>query len=153
MEPHFWWLLVAILLAGAELLVPGAFLIWIAAGAALTGVATLVTDVPLAFQFVLFALFSAASVLAGRRLYSGREQQGGDPQLNDRVSRLIGETVTVVTAIEDGRGRVQVGDSVWPARGPDAEVGHRVKITGAAGTCLRVEPMRPADNDASRTQF
>ena len=31
MEPHLWWLIVAILLAGAELLVPGAFLIWIAA--------------------------------------------------------------------------------------------------------------------------
>ncbi len=141
MEPHLWWLLAAILLAGAELLVPGSFLIWIAAAAALTGVATLATDMPLAFQFVLFALLSAGSVLAGRRLYARAEAQSGDPHLNDRAARLVGQTVLVVTAIEHGRGRVQVGDGVWPAQGPDAEVGSRVKITGAQGTCLRVEPV------------
>ncbi|HEX8443707.1 MAG TPA: NfeD family protein [Allosphingosinicella sp.] len=149
LEPHLWWLLAAILLAGAELLVPGSFLIWIAAAAALTGVATLITDVPLAFQFVLFALFSAGSVLAGRRLYAGAQENGGDPRLNDRASRLIGETVVVVSAIEDGRGRVKVGDGVWPARGRDAEVGSRVRVVGADGTCLRVEPV-PIDRPSTR---
>ena len=141
MEPHLWWLLAAILLAGAELLVPGSFLIWIAAAAALTGVATLVTDLPLPFQFVLFALFSVGSVLAGRRLYARAENHAGDPRLNDRAARLVGQTVTVVAAIEHGRGRVQVGDGAWPAQGPDAAVGSRVKITGADGTCLHVEPV------------
>lgn len=139
LEPHYWWLLAAILLAGAELLVPGAFLIWIAVAAAVTGLVTFTTDVPLAFQFVLFALFSSASVVLGRRLYANRHPDHGLPELNDRIGRLIGETVLVVDAIEGGRGRVKVGDGVWPARGPDAASGSHVRVVGARGTCLEVE--------------
>ena len=61
--------------------------------------------------------------------------------LNDRAARLIGETLVVVEAIEDGRGRVRVGDGAWPARGPDAAAGTRVRVTGADGACLHVEPV------------
>lgn len=139
-DPHWWWLVAAILLAMAELVVPGAFLIWLAAAAALTGVAALVLGVPLAFQFALFALFSIGSVYFGRRWY-GDAVPSSDPLLNDRAARLIGETLVVVDAIENGRGRVKVGDGVWPARGPDADVGARVRVTGADGTCLKVEPV------------
>jgi inner membrane protein len=140
LEAHWWWLVAAIILGIAELVVPGAFLIWIATAAALTGVAALVLGIPLAFQFALFGLFSIASVYFGRRFY-GNAVPSSDPLLNDRAARLIGETVIVVEAIEHGRGRVKVGDGVWPARGPDAEAGARVKVTGAEGTCLRVEPV------------
>jgi len=48
--------------------------------------------------------------------------------------------VVVVSAIENGRGSVRVGDSVWLARGEDAAVGARVRVTGSDGACLRVEP-------------
>ncbi len=140
MDSEWWWLTAAIVLGIAELVVPGSFLIWIAAAAALTGAAALLLDVPLAGQFILFALFSVASVWLGRRFY-GNAVPSGDPLLNDRAARLIGETVVVVEAIRDGRGRVKVGDGVWPARGPDADVDARVKVTGADGACLRVEPV------------
>lgn len=141
LEAHWVWLLVAVVLAIAELAVPGAFLIWLAAAAALTGVAALVLGVPLAAQLVLFALFSVACVVLGRR-FAGNAP-AADPMLNDRAARLVGETVVVTEAIRDGRGRVKVGDGVWPARGPDAETGERVRVTGADGTCLRVEPLAP----------
>jgi membrane protein implicated in regulation of membrane protease activity len=36
---------------------------------------------------------------------------------------------------------VKVGDSVWSCRGPDCDEGTTVRITGADGTCLRVEPI------------
>lgn len=139
LEPHWAWLLVGVILATAELAVPGAFLIWIAAAAVLTGVAALVLGVPLGAQLLLFALFSVASVMLGRR-FAGNAPVA-DPMLNDRAARLVGETVVVVEAIHDGRGRVKVGDGVWPARGPDADAGARVRVTGSDGTCLRVEPV------------
>ena len=97
MDAHWWWLTAAIVLAIAELVVPGAFLIWIATAAALTGVAALLIGVPLAGQFVLFALLSVASVYLGRRIY-GEAVPSGDPMLNDRAARLIGETLVVVEA-------------------------------------------------------
>jgi membrane protein implicated in regulation of membrane protease activity len=43
------------------------------------------------------------------------------------------------SAIENGAGRVRVGDGVWNARGPDAPAGASVVIVAADGTCLTVE--------------
>lgn len=141
-EPHWMWLIAAALLGIAELLMPGVFLIWLAAAAALTGFAALVFGIPLAFQFALFALLAIAATYAGRRWYTANPVESSDPMLNDRAARLVGQTVVVVGAIENGVGRVRVGDSVWNARGPDAGLGARVRIVGAEGTCLSVEPVQ-----------
>jgi membrane protein implicated in regulation of membrane protease activity len=121
LEPHWVWLVVAVALGIAELLVPGVFLIWLAAAAALTGLAALIFGLPLAFQFAMFALLAIASVYLGRRWYANNPVESSDPLLNDRAARLVGENVLVVEAIVNGRGKVQVGDSVWLARGADAE--------------------------------
>jgi membrane protein implicated in regulation of membrane protease activity len=136
---HWIWLTVGLLLAIAELLAPGVFLIWLAAAAALTGLGALAFGLPLAFQFGLFALLAILAVHAGRRWYANNPVESSDPLLNDRGGRLVGETVTVVSAIENGRGSVRVGDSVWLARGEDADVGAQVRVTGADGACLLVE--------------
>jgi membrane protein implicated in regulation of membrane protease activity len=139
-DPQWAWLSLAALLAIAELIVPGVFLIWFAIAAAATGVVTLVTGVALPFQIALFALFSIASLYGGRRAYASAPVPTSDPLLNDRAARLKGRTVTVVGAIEHGEGRVRVGDSVWNARGPNCQAGARVRVTGIEGTCLIVEP-------------
>ena len=138
-EPHWMWLIAAAILGIAELLVPGVFLIWLAAAAALTGFTALVFGLPLAFQFALFALLSLGAVYAGRRWYANNPVASSDPLLNDRTSRLIGQTLVVTTGIENGSGRVKVGDSVWNCRGPDCEAGARVRVTGGDGSCLLVE--------------
>jgi len=140
-EPHWVWLIGAAILGIAELLMPGVFLIWLAAAAAVTGFAALLFGVPLAFQFALFALLAIGAVTVGRRWYAAHPVESSDPLLNDRAARLIGETVTVVGAFEGGHGRVKVGDGVWNARGPDADVGAKVRVVGAEGTCLKVEPL------------
>ena len=59
-DPQWAWLGAAALLAIAELIVPGVFLIFLAVAAALTGLVTLLTGAALPFQIVLFALFSNA---------------------------------------------------------------------------------------------
>ena len=143
LEPQWLWLIVAAVLGIAELVVPGVFLIWLAAAAAATGLVTLVTGVALPFQLALFALFSIASVYAGRRWYSSFPVPTSDPLLNDRAARLIGRSVTVVSAIRGGEGRVKVGDGVWSCRGEDCDEGARVRVTGADGNCLLVEGEPP----------
>ena len=85
-------------------------------------------------------MLAIAAVYSGRRYYDRNPVDSDDPMLNDRTARLIGQTVTVVAAIEHGEGRVKVGDSVWTARGADAAVGSRVTVTGAEGNCLLVAP-------------
>lgn len=141
LEPHWLWLIGATILGIAEILVPGIFLIWLAAAAAVTGFATMVFGLGAPFQFVLFALLAIASVWWGRRWYANNPVESSDPLLNDRTARLIGQTVPVVEAISHGRGRVRIGDGVWDARGIDAPAGSMVRIVGAQGTCLTVEPL------------
>ena len=86
----------------------------------------------------LFGLLAMAAVFGGRRHYERHPVESSDPLLNDRAARLVGQNVLVVTAIENGEGRVKVGDGVWTARGPDAPAGSRMVVTGAEGTCLKV---------------
>ena len=143
LELHWIWLSVAAILAIAEIVAPGVFLIFLAGAAALTAIAAAL-GIPLAFQLGLFPLFALGAVWAGKRLYHRNPVESSDPLLNDRGARLVGQTVVVVDAISHGSGRVKVGDSVWNARGPDSDVGARVRVTGMEGTCLSVEPLESA---------
>lgn len=143
-EPHWLWLLAATVLAIAELLVPGVFLIFLAAAAAVTGLAALAFGLPVAAQLLLFALLSVAALYSGRRWYVRNPLPSSDPLLTARAARLRGETLVVVEAIENGRGRVKVGDSVWACRGPDCPAGSRVRVIGADGACLKVSLLDPA---------
>ncbi len=141
----FVWLAIAILLGGAELAVPGVFLVFLAIAAAMTGLSVLALPaLPLLLQLVGFVLWSAVSIVIGRRWYHDYPVATADPLLNDRGARLIGEIVTVVDAIEQGEGRVRVGDGGWPAIGADAAPGARLRITAVRQGKLVVEPLPPA---------
>lgn len=152
LDDHWWWLLIAAVLGILEIFVPGIFLIWMAAAAAITGVLAALLPIALPFQLAIFGLLALAAVYSGRRYYERNPVASADPLLNDRTARLIGQSVTVVTAIENGEGRVKVGDSVWAARGPDAPAGARMTVTGAEGTCLKVAhaaALPPAEEGSS----
>lgn len=65
------------------------------------------------------------------------------PDLNRRGAQYIGRMVTVEEPIIAGRGKVRVGDTLWPAEGPDAAAGAQVKVTAVRGTALVVGAVRP----------
>ncbi len=136
------WLIAALVLGIAELAVPGVFLVFLAIAAAVTGVAVYVLpDLPVAAQLAAFGVWSAVTVLIGKRWYRDYPVEGGDPMLNDRAARLVGQVVVVETALAGGRGRVLVGDGSWPARGEDAEVGTRVRVTAVVDGEVVVESL------------
>jgi membrane protein implicated in regulation of membrane protease activity len=134
------WLIAALLLGIAELAAPGVFLVFLAIAAAVTGLAVFaLPDLPVAAQLTAFAVWSVVTVLIGKRWYRDYPVQGGDPMLNDRSARLVGQVVVVETAIEAGHGRVLVGDGSWPARGADAAVGAQVRVTAVIDGEVAVE--------------
>lgn len=138
-NPGVLWLAAAVLLGIGELVIPGVFLIFLAIAAAITGLATLVlTDLPTAAQLVSFAVWSGVTVAIGRRWYRDYPVDSADPQLNDRAARLIGQTVIVTDAIVEGKGRVRVGDSTWPAEGPALPAGARAQVIGTVSSTLLV---------------
>ena len=107
-----------------------------------TGLFTLLFDLGLAPQLILFAVYAVLAVMVGKRWYG--EPGGKDERhaINDPARRMIGRTVTVVTDVDDHGGRVRVGDGEWNARGGPAAAGERVTVTSVEGNCLIVEAVR-----------
>jgi inner membrane protein len=136
---HWFWLSLGLILGVAEMVAPGFFLMWLGLAALIVGLLDYALPIAIPFQVALFAVLSVLTVFAGKKFLHDNPIETDDPKLNDRGARLTGEVVTVVEAITDGQGRVKVGDTVWSARGTDAGVGARVRVTGADGAVLLVE--------------
>lgn len=141
LEVHYTWLAIGLVLAVAEMAIPGVFLIWMAGAALITGLVAWLVPLGLPMQIVLFAVLSILAVFTGKRLLKQHPIVAADPKMNQRGERLVGETVVVTQAIEGGTGRVRLGDSEWLAKGADAVVGTRLRVVGHDGVVLVVEPV------------
>jgi membrane protein implicated in regulation of membrane protease activity len=134
------WLVLALVLAGIEVVAPGTFFIWFGAAALVVGLLALAVAMSWQVELVLFVVLSAVAVLVGRRFY-GRASKEGDGFANDRLGRQVGRFAVVDRAIEGGSGHIRLDDTVWRADGPDLPVGARVRITGHRDGRFLVEPV------------
>lgn len=134
------WLGLGLILIAAEVVAPGAFLLWM--GIAAVVVALLVFVLPglsLLAQVVLFVVLSVAAVLAYRKWFRKREEPSDRPLLNQRGLQMIGRTADLDQAIADGRGRIKLDDAFWVVEGPDLPVGTRVRVVAIDGMTLKVQ--------------
>ncbi len=137
-----WWIAGLVLLI-LEVVVPGAYLIFFGIAALVVGTNAFLAgdwfDWPQ--QVVAFIVVSAVCIYLGRRWYGQTPTTDNCPPLNRRTSRLVGREARLTEAIVAGRGRVAIEDSWWTVSGPDLPEGTRVKVTGADGAVLSVEPL------------
>ncbi len=133
------WAIAALVLAGLELAVPGVFLIWLGGAAAVTAVLAALFAPEWQWQVVHFVLLAVMLVVLARQLLGVRHAALPAPRLNRRAEAMIGTMVTVVEPLTGGTGRVQVGDSPWPAAGPDMAAGTQARIVRVDGTTLVVD--------------
>jgi membrane protein implicated in regulation of membrane protease activity len=137
--PWWAWVVVAGILALAEMALPGSYLMWIALGAAITGLAVALTGTGLEGQLAVLAIATAVSCLGGCFVYRAIEPgRDGRVPPNAPARSMIGARGTVCQTIVNGRGKVRVGDTVWLADGPDLAEGTPVVVAGVRGTRLDV---------------
>jgi inner membrane protein len=141
--PWWVWASGAALLAVAELHVPGAYLIWVALGAALTAIGAAVWSGSLEAQLGIFAIASVLSSLGGYFVYRGRARQPPAAPLNERARAMVGARGVVCAPFVAGRGKVRLGDGVWLAEGPDLAPGTPIVVRAVRGTAVVVEPTPP----------
>ena len=139
LHPGWIWAIGGLLLLIAEMVAPGFFLVFLGVAAIATGLFTLLFDLSLAPQLVLFVIYTALALLIGKRWYAEPDHADQSIGLNDPSVRMVGKSVTVVDPVDDHGGRVRVGDGEWSARGGPAAAGTRVRVTGVDGNCLLVE--------------
>ncbi|WP_242101293.1 MULTISPECIES: NfeD family protein [unclassified Lysobacter] len=137
----FAWAAIALLLFAAEALAPGAFMLWLGFAAVAVFLAVLlVPGIPVLAQAAAFIVLSFISIQVYRKWFRGRERQSDQPALNRRTAALVGRVVRLDHGIVQGRGRVQIADAFWDVSGPELPAGTPVRITGAEGMTLLVEP-------------
>jgi hypothetical protein len=138
---HYGWWLLALLLIGAELLVPGFFMLWIGIAAAAMGLLlAFLPPLSILSEAALFALLALISCFAyWRFVRRAIGAPSGQPLLNRRAERHIGRRYTLDTAIVNGQGKARVGDSHWLVEGPDLPAGTTVEVVAVDGTTLKVQ--------------
>jgi membrane protein implicated in regulation of membrane protease activity len=134
------WFIIAAVMGLLETIIPGVHFMWFGMAAIVMGIVGLMMPMPMPIQFVIFALISLSFILIARRFWSPSSLETDEPALNERGQQYVGRIVTVVEPIDRGRGKVEVGDTVWTAEGPDMPEGARAKVTGVKGTVLLVAP-------------
>jgi len=141
LSAHYLWWILALLLIGGEVLIPGYFLLWIGLAAAAMGIVLwLVPGMGLLLQAVLFAVLAlGACVFYARKLRPRIERSApGSERLNRRAEQMIGQRYVLSEAIVNGRGKARVGDGQWLVAGPELPVGATVVVVAVDGTTLQV---------------
>jgi inner membrane protein len=137
------WFIVAVLLFILETLVPGVHFLWFGLAAIVVGAIALATGIAWPWQMIAFGVISVLTVFWVRRVYRVEVANSDQPDLNARGQQYIGRALIVEQAIQNGRGKARVGDSMWQVEGPDTPAGVRVKVVAARGTVLVVERAIP----------
>lgn len=133
------WALLGFVLLIVEMLMPATFFMWFGLAALAVALVNLAVDLPFLADVILFAVMAFVLVAIYRRGKVERHVEDSDrPLLNRRTEQLIGEVHTLAEPLENGRGRLQIGDAYWRITGPDLPAGQRVRIIGVRDLVLEV---------------
>ena len=90
--------------------------------------------------FAVFAVSAFALWFWRERRVTQRDQESASSP-HRMGERYIGQVITVANGIEDGAGRIKLGQRQWTLRGPNVPAGAKVRITGVDGRVLIVDRM------------
>lgn len=140
MDAALIWILAGLVMLGAEVLLPGVFLLWVGLAALGTGLLLFAVAPPFWVAVVVFIVLLAAGIAIALRL---RRAEHPRPRVNTPDAGLVGRH-GVLTEPGAAGPRVRVGDSDWAARLPrdalETPTGTRVRVEGVDGTTLVVRP-------------
>jgi len=134
------WFVLAAVLIGLEMLLPGIFLIWLGLAAAATGIIGLFLPLSWPVALLIFAALGVVFAWIGRQFAARADASSKEqPFLNRRADALVGQSFTLAEPIVNGEGRIRIGDTGWHRKGPDVEAGTRVRVARIEGGRLVVE--------------
>jgi membrane protein implicated in regulation of membrane protease activity len=146
LQLSFWhWLVLGVVLSTIEAFVPGAFFLGMGISALIVGGGLwLLPDTDWKMQLFAFAVLSAVSIIAGRKLLKHHPVVSDQPLLNQRGAQYVGRNFNLHEPIVNGDGKIRVDDSTWRVSGQDAPAGTLVRVTGVSGVVLEVERVENA---------
>ena len=135
------WAAMALILIGLETMAPGILLLWLGfAAAGVFVVLVLGLKLSVLMQTLLFVALSFISVGIYFRYFRKAATQSDQPLLNRKQEQMVGKHINLESAIDNGEGRVKIGDAFWAVQGPDMPHGALVRVVGVDAGVLRVLP-------------
>ena len=125
---YWFWIGLSIILFIIEIFTFTSYSLWLGIGALLTGV----------------AVMAVVGITIGYKYFRSQETHNRtiNDTLNQRGSQYVGRVFKVVEAIENGRGVIKVGDSIWIAKSDiDIAIDTKVIVLKAEGNVLIVKPL------------
>ena len=130
------WLVLGLSLIILELFLWTVFLLWIGASAITVSIVFyLMPETAWPIQLLIFVALSLATTFLAKRYYPVKTV---DDELHEKAKTYIGKECRV-DSIEDGIIKVQIGKSLWFARGTGLSVGQAVKIVDVDDSTFIVE--------------
>ncbi|KOC89973.1 NfeD family protein [Winslowiella iniecta] len=140
-HPHWFWLTLGGLLLVAEMLGTNGYLLWSGISAVLIGLLSWLVPLPWAWQGGLFALVTLVTAWLWYCWMQRREKKQLPNTLNQRGNQMIGRQLTLQTALVNGIGHIQTGDSSWRVQADsDLPAGCEVTVVAIEGITLRIRP-------------
>ncbi|MBT68459.1 MAG: hypothetical protein CMO25_03530 [Thiotrichales bacterium] len=132
------WLTLGLAMIIIELFLWTTFLLWIGASAITVSIMFYLTPGVDGFtQLLAFIVIAVAATYLSKKYYPVKTI---DDELNEKAMTYIGKECKV-SSIEDGVIKVQIGKSLWFAKGSELSVGQAVKIVGVDSSTFIVEPV------------
>lgn len=140
-DSYWYWLSAALLLLLLEILIPGAFLMWIGFGAMGVGLFLWVfPTATLVWQLIALAISVSGAVLIGVA-WQKKSRQQYPHGLNQGLESYIGHIAVVSQEFIQGQGRIRLDDSFFTAfSSAQLIVGQKVVVTAVDNQGLQVEP-------------
>ncbi|MCH8078756.1 MAG: NfeD family protein [Proteobacteria bacterium] len=137
----YWhWLILAVVLIILEILMPGAYFLWMGVSAAIVGGAMFVfPQMPILVQVLIFAVLSVITVVMYKSYRKKNPLVTDEPALNRRGEQYIGRSFTLKEPIVNGEGKIIVDDTTWKITGRDIDAGETVRVVAVEGSTLVVE--------------
>lgn len=133
------WLVLGLALVIIELFVWSVFLLWIGASAITVSVIYyLFPDVSIVLQTLTFVLISISTTFLAKKYFPVKTV---DDQLHDKAKLHIGKEYRVAS-VENGIAKIQIGESLWFAKGSDLIIGQKVKILDVESSTFIVKPSK-----------
>jgi inner membrane protein len=153
---HWHWFAFAVALAGLEMLSMSFFLIFPALSAVLVGIIVLFEPgLDWRVQVLIFAVLSVVTTMIGRTWLRKFRVTDTPMTVNVRGESYQGRRLRLDDALENGHGRIQMGDTWWTARTIDGETiagGALVEVTGVDGATLMVRAAGTEKTDAAGSE-
>ena len=132
------WLVLGLSLIILELFLWTVFLLWIGASAITVSIFFyLMPDTSWPIQLLIFVILSLTTTSLAKRYYPLKTV---DDELHEKAKTYIGKECKV-SSIENGSTKVQIGKSLWFAKGQNLSIGQTVKIINVESSTFIVEPV------------